>query len=434
MIRQSLRRLRPHGGNIASAVLGQGLGMVGIAVGTRILTEHASRATFGEAKLLIGLVTFLIGVVVRPFAHFTMRQYHDAAEQGLGHRFHRFARRSQLVLALATGGLLAAGLLLFRPPATQAAWLIPLAVAGMLVMQAMVGIERSILITRNRQAATSFLMVCQYWGLPLLTALALYMTSDTPTVFVAAQAAIWAMLAGIAYWIAGSVTREAKEEVRSPEWREGRIREWIIEARRFVVPMLGIGFFHWIVSIGDRYILVGFVEMSEIGKYAAVYGLISAPFLALGTLMARLVLPFFYKAAATRNDHRRRLMKLGMIGFATSIAVAAAVLVGLLGDVAARLLLAEEYREGVRPLMVWLAVGFGFLTISGSFETEAFASKKTVVMTAGYGLAAAVNIAANLVLIPRNGILGAAQATCLTFAVYLLILAWFDFRNKRPKP
>gem|GEM_PF-4271793 len=56
-----------------------------------------------------------------------------------------------------------------------------------------------------------------------------------------------------------------------------------------------------------------------------------------------------------------------------------------------------------------------------------------MILTMAYGVAAAVNIVFNLSLIPKVGILGAAQATCVTFAVYLLILAGFDLRRK-PDP
>ncbi len=426
-------RLVPHGGNILSAVLGQGLAIVGIAVGSRILTEQASPATFGKAKLLIGLVTLVIGVLVRPFSQFAMRQYHDEERSNSGNRFHLFARRSQRILLLISGSLLGAGIFLYQTWDGASSWVIPFAVFGMLLLQGMVEIERSMMVTRNRQAAVSVLQVGQQWGLPMLTAMILFLTSDSVEVFLSAQVVVWGLLLLVAYSLSGPVKKKAALECRESGAKERLARSWIRQARAFVVPMLGLGLFQWIVSIGDRYIMAGYVDMAEVGKYSAVYGLISAPFLAFIALLARLAQPFFYRAAAAGNERRSGRLKWGMLGFASIVSLIATASAWLFGDFAGKILLAEEYRQGIRPLMVWLAAGYGLLAISTSFETEAFARKKTLILTMAYGVAAAVNIVFNLSLIPKVGILGAAQATCVTFAVYLLILAGFDLRRK-PDP
>ena len=426
MIRASLQGIIRNRSNISSAVIGQVLGIAGIAVGTRVLTEHASTATFGEAKLFLGTVTFLIGLLIRPFIQFVMREYHDALSQGEEAPFRTFTRRSLIWLAGGTAILLAGGLTIFRLSLGQSFLIIPLAVGAILIFQSFVDLERGLLITRNQQGWTSLLVICQHWGLPLGTALALTIIVDTPTVFIAAQATICLWLVSTAFLVAS----RSSGSTRGSEPRQEQVRLWIVEARKFIVPLLGIGIFQWVVSIGDRYILAGYTDLSEVGKYAAVYGLISAPFLALITLLSRILYPFYYSSAAKQNLIQLRRLRLATIIGTTAVATLAVLLVILLGEPISRLLLAEQYRSGVRPVLVWLSIGYGLLTVSFAFETNAFATKKTYKMTFAYGVAAAVNIAANLVLIPKNGILGAAQATCVTFAVYLLILACFDLANR----
>ena len=426
MIRSALQGIIRHRSNITSAVIGQLLGIAGIAIGTRILTEHASTATFGEAKLLIGMVTFVIGLLIRPFIQFIMRAYHDAISDGSEGPFQTFARRSLVLLASVTAILLAAGLSVFRLSVGRSFLIIPLAVGGMLIFQSFVDLERGILITRNLQGWTSLLVIGQHWGLPLGTALALTMVTDSAAVFVTAQATICLLLGLAARTVAAGLSGRGDQTEPGRE----QARSWTIEARAFITPLLGIGIFQWIVSIGDRYILAGYTDMSEVGKYAAVYGLISAPFLALSTLLSRILYPFYYSSAAKQNLIQLRRLRLATVGGTTALAALAVLLVVLLGEPVSNLLLAEQYRAGVRPVLGWLALGYGLLTVSFAFETNAFATKKTYKMTVAYGVAAAVNIGANLILIPEYGILGAAQATCVTFAVYLLILAWFDFRKK----
>jgi O-antigen/teichoic acid export membrane protein len=119
-----------------------------------------------------------------------------------------------------------------------------------------------------------------------------------------------------------------------------------------------------------------------------------------------------------------------MLAITTLIAVFGFVAVLVLGKCLTLMLLAEEYREGVLPLMNWIAAGYGLLIVSYTFDLGAFAAKKTLVMTIAYGIAAVVKIIGNLVLIPRTGILGAAQTTFLTFATYLVVMMWFDHRRR----
>ncbi|MEN8197972.1 MAG: polysaccharide biosynthesis C-terminal domain-containing protein [Pseudomonadota bacterium] len=83
--------------------------------------------------------------------------------------------------------------------------------------------------------------------------------------------------------------------------------------------------------------------------------------------------------------------------------------------------------------MVWIAGGYGFVAVANTFEMEALADKKTMVLTIAYGLAATTKIVATVVLLPKVGILGAAQATCLAFAVYMTVLAVLATRRRKKR-
>ncbi len=62
---------------------------------------------------------------------------------------------------------------------------------------------------------------------------------------------------------------------------------WPREARNFAIPLAGMGLFGWILNVGDRYILAYSVSMDDVGRYAAVYGLIAAPMAALVMMTSR---------------------------------------------------------------------------------------------------------------------------------------------------
>ena len=423
MILRSIKKIRNHRKNILAAGFGQVIAIAGIAVGTRLLTEFADPDTFGKAKLLIGLTALVIGMVVRPFTQFATREFHDAATAGNEWKFHAYAFRGQLLISTSTAALLITGLLLYHPPASLFDWIIPLAVGAMLMGQALFELEQSMFVTRNQQLPASILIVARQWSLPLGSVILIALTSSNTLSLIAGQTMVW----GLLLWLAFVMTGRVKSTVASPE----ETAAWKSSAIRFVTPLLAIGLFQWIVSIGDRYIMAGYVDMASVGKYSAVYGLITAPFLAAGNLTARLANPLTFRAAA-RKDHRgTKQYYWGMLAFTTLVAISGFVAILFLGKFLASMLLAEEYREGILPLMNWIAAGYGFLIISYTFDLGAYAAKKTFVMTIAYGVAAVVKIIGNLVLIPRIGILGAAQTTFFTFATYFVIMAWFDYRRRK---
>jgi len=57
-----------------------------------------------------------------------------------------------------------------------------------------------------------------------------------------------------------------------------------------------------------------------------------------------------------------------------------------------------------------------------------YARSKTGVRALAFAVAAVGNIVLNLYLIPRQGIMGAAQATFFTFVLYFVVMATFYIR------
>jgi len=415
-MRSILEPLRRHRGSLVAIGIGQALAMLGAAVGTRLLTEFASTATFGVAKLVLGLATLPMALLLRPFSQFTMREYHDALAAGRQRAFVRFARRGQLLLAVAVAVPFALVLALPQVGGEELSWLACLAAGAMVVGEALVTLERGLLVTMGRQVAASAQVALQQWAPPVAAVVALALLGDTAGNLVGAQAAAMLLLA------AGALALDRSQPEPAPSWRAADAQPWIRESRRFVVPMLGVGVFGWVLSVGDRYLIAHWMTAGDVGRYAATYGLISTPMSMLATVTSRFLSPLYYRAAA-RDDvaHRRSMRTRTALG---SLAIGAAATVGIAvgGDLVAALLLAEEYRAGVRPLLLWLTVGHGLLVVSFVYETDAFASKSTAVLTVAQGLAATIKVLASAMLIPRVGLLGAALGTCIAYAAYLAVL------------
>ncbi len=413
MLPSVLETLSRHKTPIVAIVAGQGLAMIGVAVGTRIVTEYASAATFGTAKLVIGLIVFPMSLLIYPFSQFCMREYHDEAQAGNQARFLGFARRAQLGLAAGVAAMFVLGLLAYRAFQGEPSVFTCVAAGLLFIGEAALTLERSMMITMSRQVAASVVVALQHWGAPLLAVAALVWVGDSAASLVSAQALALCLLAAGAVALGGRESRAAADRSSADSAR------WLRGATSFVFPMLGMGVFGWVSSVGDRYIIGAELDVAEVGRYSALYGLVATPMAALGTMTARFLAPRFYSSAARAEAQRQRWLRWKMAGMGALVAVAALAFVALFGELAVSLLLAEEYRSGARPLLAWLVAGNGFLVISYAYETEAVARKTTAVLTLAPGLAAVTNVLVNLALIPRMGTLGAGVATCVGYAVYL---------------
>lgn len=430
MFRSLTRKAYRNRGSILVIMLGQGVRMVGLAVGTRLLTEAASASTFGLAKLCIGVIDLLRSVFVRPYNHFAMREYHDAIQHGVSREFESHARRSLLLLSVLTAGLLVAGFLVYRQVRGVPTALTALACGFLLVGETNLNHQRAMAMTGARHAAVSIIDACRFWGTPLAAAGALFLVADSATVLLGAQAIVYWVIAIAAYRVALHRTPEDS----GPPAGEAASRtvftgSWNRNAWRFAVPLMGLGVFQWLATIGDRYILAGYLPLDSVGRYTAAYGLIAAPMLALGEMSTRFLSPLIFRAAAQDQTTRRYRLRLGAVLVSTAVSLAALATIVLAGDLIASLLLAEDYRAGARELMIWFTAAQGFLVVSFAFELDALATKRTGRLTLCYAFAAAVKIGLSFALIPYAGAVGAAQATCVGFAVYVFAIAVLTIRE-----
>ena len=174
----------------------------------------------------------------------------------------------------------------------------------------------------------------------------------------------------------------------------------------------------FVLDSSDRLILASMTTVSEVGLYAAAYNL--AQF-ALGTLVQGLTLgayPLAVKVLESQGDHAVSMLleRYAMLVFALGLPA----VVGL----------ALEARA-LGPLVIGIfdpeisATIIGIVSIGiflGAFRSHGL---DTVLMLKGRTglqstlvmLAAAINVALNLLLIPGWGVIGAAWATLITFAL-----------------
>jgi len=182
--------------------------------------------------------------------------------------------------------------------------------------------------------------------------------------------------------------------------------------------------FEHLLVIGDRFIIAGFLGEAATGAYAAGYGVadrsINIIFLWLGATTGPLLIAALehHGKAAARAVARRTARLMALIGFP-----AAAGLM-LVSDPAARVLIGPEIALAAATIMPFIALAGLMNGMMTYYFHEAFVlGRQPRLMATIMLIAAAGNLALNLILIPQLGILGAALATVLTYGAALIACA-----------
>ncbi len=405
-----LKRLGKH-----SAIYGLG-GLVSRILAVLLLplyTRFLSPSDYGKVETLIALTT-VIGIVLRMGIHSAFfRFYFDSPEAE--HR-RLVLRKSLLVtMAMATAGLIV-GLALSQPISdllfgtTDDAELVSAAFVG---LWAGMNYEQLTSLFRVEERSTAF--VAASLSNVLLTigaTLILVVALDQGPIGVivgnfTGTLLVYAALVGY------------RREQLGLQFDRGLLREM----NRFGTPLVPTALFLWVTNFSDRLFLVQLADVTEVGLYSVGVRIASAMVLLLTAF--RLAWPAFAYSIEDDDEARRTYAYVltYLVLVATWVATALALLSPWIVDWIADPAFDESSRV-VGPL-AFAAVAFGAYIVVAIGVGRARRTQFNWVVT---GVAAAVNIVLNLLLIPPYGMIGAAVATIAAYATMFAGMAWWSQR------
>jgi O-antigen/teichoic acid export membrane protein len=201
----------------------------------------------------------------------------------------------------------------------------------------------------------------------------------------------------------------------APGWHAGLFRALL----HFGLPTVPAGFAAMLIQVVNRPILESIKGSAAVGVFQANYR--------LGIIMMLLVSmfdfawrPFFFAHAG--DPDARQLFSRILTYVATALTTVFLTLSFFLPDIVRAPiwggypLIAEPYWSGLHIVPVIL-LAYLFLGVYSNLVAGIYIQKRTAVLPAVTMLAAGLNIAANLVLIPPLGLTGAALATLLSYCV-----------------
>ena len=407
-----MRRLAREG--VAVAV-GQAL-VIGGRFGTLWwLTRVLDPAGFGQVALIQGVATLAFSVLCGSLLQAGLRFNAEAAIEGYAHGLRDLLRPLVMRMAWLTTASLGLGALVWRVASGSnvSPWAL---VAGLLVMvpDAVRWYELNVLNATRRQTAFAVWTGADAVARPLGAAIAISVAGPTPAAALAGISMAAVAVNVVCGWGYGRVEGDGPRAA-PPADTKSRIL-------RYAVPLMPLALMLWVVGLLDRYVLALTAGAGAAGLYAAVYGVGSQGFLALGTVGLAVFRPLYFTAIDGHDAGRgRRVLWVWLAAMAAGSLAGIAGLV-LLGRPLARVCLGPQFQGGAY-LLPWIGVAYTIQTLQTVFEVPLYAQHKTAPLLWVQIGGAATALVLYAILIPRYGAFGAVVATIGAFSVSSVLAA-----------
>jgi O-antigen/teichoic acid export membrane protein len=399
-----LKRLARH-----SAIYGFG-GVISRVVAVFLLpvyTRYLEPEDLGAVGVLIALTAVLVTVLRGGISSAFFRFYFDSREPAR----RRLVLRTSFwfTMASATAGL-AAGVVLAEPIADAFVdGRTSLVLAAFVGLWAQMNYEQLTALFRVEERSLAFLAAS-------LVNIAVTVVATVLLVVVWEQGAL-----GV---IVGNFTGTLVVYLALLGYRREQLglafdRPLLREMQRFGWPLVPSALALIAVNFSDRFFLARLADLAEVGLYEIGVRIASAMVLLLTAF--RTAWPAFAYSIEDEDEARRTYAYV--LTYLVVVASWLALALGLLAPWLVRLLTQPDFYEGadvVAPLAFASAVFAGYVVVAIGVGR----ARRTGLNWAVTGIAAVVNVALNLVLIPPYGMHGAAAATVASYAVLFVVMTW----------
>jgi O-antigen/teichoic acid export membrane protein len=196
-------------------------------------------------------------------------------------------------------------------------------------------------------------------------------------------------------------------------------RPLLREMNRFGMPLVPSALFLWILNFSDRFFLVKLSGPREVGLYSIGVRMASAIILVLAAF--RTAWPAF--AYSIEDDDEAKRTYSFVLTYIVVVTSWMALGLGVLAPWLVRLLTTEEFYSAERVVapLAFAAAAFGAYIVVVIGIGRARQTRSNWLIS---GAAAVLNVALNLLLIPKYGMIGAAIATIGAYVTLFVGMAW----------
>jgi O-antigen/teichoic acid export membrane protein len=408
----------------AWVAIGQFIGATGTLVGLRALTETASPAMFGTYVLVLGIVLLLQSIALYPLSQAFLRFHADTSSEIQIQQLQRvYVWQIIRVTAIVAMSLFVVGSMW----ASVIGWsvLIGLILAVTFAVEAARTVQLNLVSALRRQREFGAMTAIDGWLRPLCAAAGGILVPDSLLSMLLGQ------LVGVIaiVTISTPLTRLDVASIASKPVDENA-KMLSASMRRFGRPLVPSALIGWVSGLADRYVVAAIAGVADAGMYAAVYGLVSRPFLLANAVIESTLRQPLYEAAS-RNTRLEESRILNMWqGLVLLVASSGLILIVLFHDTLTSLFLGKDFSSG-SSLMPWIACGYVFYGLSQVYERICFTYRATSIAALVRAVGAALSVAIVAAATIAYGIVGAAMSAPLSFGTQCILLRYISIRVRR---
>ena len=203
-------------------------------------------------------------------------------------------------------------------------------------------------------------------------------------------------------------------------------KAFLIEILKYGIPLMLLLVAAWVFNEADRFIILNFLTMSDVGIYVAAYSLGKAVNV-INNAMTNSISPVIYKLLK-EGKGKRSLNKISLYYsfFILVTSIIAAILFYFFGGI----ILGAEFESGVMVTCIVL-VAFGF---NGMYRTVGLPLdylKKNTLKTTNFSITAVFNLVISIALIDQFGLFAPAIGTLFSFALLYLLTLYFSLKHTK---
>jgi O-antigen/teichoic acid export membrane protein len=200
-------------------------------------------------------------------------------------------------------------------------------------------------------------------------------------------------------------------------------------------PLAGGLVLSLVLTSGDRFVINGFLGEAQVGAYSAGYQVAARILDIIFAWGAAAVTPILIAAYERGGPEEAAQVAKGGFAFRLGIGAPAALGIALLAHPICNILIGENLRNEAAMIVPGIAVAALMAGMCDYFSEAFMLAKKAFQRALLLLVPAVLNIAANFVLLPRVGLMGAVYATVLAYGVGMMLLALVGRRYvKLPVP
>jgi len=198
---------------------------------------------------------------------------------------------------------------------------------------------------------------------------------------------------------------------------------------KYSLPLVPNAALYWVINSSDRYVIVHFLDLRQVGIYSATYRLAQL----ITFFLSPIAFVLFPTITKQWEEGKKELTKRYICGasrYYLMLAIPAMVGIYWLGPSVLRMLTTSEFIID-RLLLLYIGLGVCFVGLYQLYVYTIHLKEQTKFLPFIFLGVAGLNLGLNFIMVPRIGIAGAAIATLISYFIQFCIIYGYSYRVYR---